>query len=162
MVLPDILRNIGTALDRIEGYINGDTSFDPRNTLNGIRISITTIRGHMQRHAQNAINTQGLLNTANRQIYNIMNELTNTRNDLFQREQMLIQLYRNEVDARREWWQFAQELQTNGRRMAFRKQNRINILLQEKAVLQILVRRRKAEADLAKFNRAWVFNRYQK
>ena len=114
MALPDILRNIGTALDRIEGYINGDTSFDPRNTLNGIRISITTIRGHMQRHAQNAINTQGLLNTANRQIYNIMNELTNTRNDLFQREQMLIRLYRNEVDARREWWQFAQELQING------------------------------------------------
>ena len=90
MALPNILRNIGTALDRIEGYINSDTSFDPRNTLNGIRISITTIRGHMQRHAQNAINTQGLLNTANRRIYNIMNELTNTRNDLFQREQMLI------------------------------------------------------------------------
>src|SRR5204862_230490 len=43
MALPDILRNIGTALDRIEGYINGDTSFDPRNTLNGIQISITTI-----------------------------------------------------------------------------------------------------------------------
>ena len=64
-----------------------------------------------------------------------MNELTNTRNYLFQREQMLIQLYRNEVDAHRQWWQFAQELQTNGRRMAFRKQNRINILSQEKTVL---------------------------
>src|SRR5688572_24616076 len=36
MALPDILRNVGTALDRIERYINGDTSFDPRNTLNGI------------------------------------------------------------------------------------------------------------------------------
>jgi hypothetical protein len=34
MALPDILRNIGTALDRIEGYINGNTSFDSRNTLN--------------------------------------------------------------------------------------------------------------------------------
>ena len=56
----------------------------------------------MQRYAQNAINTQGLLNTANRQIYNIMNKLTNTRNDLFQKEQMLIQLYRNEVDACRQ------------------------------------------------------------
>ncbi|CAB4407761.1 unnamed protein product [Rhizophagus irregularis] len=39
--------------------------------------------------------------------------------------------------------------------MAFRKQNRINILVREKAVLQILARRRKAEADLAEFNRAW-------
>ena len=90
MALPDILRNIGTALDQIEGYINGDTSFNSRNTLNGIWISLTTVRNHMQRHAQNAINSQGLLNTANRWIYNIMNELTNTRNDLFQKKQMLI------------------------------------------------------------------------
>ena len=48
---------------------------------------------------------------------------------------MLIRLYRNEVDARRQWYQFAQELQTNGQRMAFRKQNQINILLREKVVL---------------------------
>ena len=34
--------------------------------------------------------------------------------------------------------------------------------MQEKAVLQILSRRYKAEADLAEFNRAWVFNQYQK
>ena len=57
MALPDILRNIGTALDWIEGYINGDTSFDPKNILNSIQILITTIQEHMQRHAQNAINT---------------------------------------------------------------------------------------------------------
>ncbi len=46
--------------------------------------------------------------------------------------------------------------------MVFRKQNQINVLLQEKAVLKILSRRYKAEADLAEFNRAWVFNKYQK
>ena len=57
MVLLDILRNIGTVLDQIEEYINGNTSFNSKNTLNGIQISITTIRGYMQRHAQNAINT---------------------------------------------------------------------------------------------------------
>jgi hypothetical protein len=28
--------------------------------------------------------------------------------------------------------------------------------------LQLINRRRKAEADLAEFNRAWIFNRYQK
>jgi chromosome segregation ATPase len=51
MALPDILVNIGTALDRIENYIDGvDTTFNPKNTLNGIRISLTTVRGHMQRH----------------------------------------------------------------------------------------------------------------
>ena len=88
MALPDILRNIGTALDRIEGYINGDTSFDPRNTLNGIRISITTVQGHMQRHAQDAINLQGqlntaynLLNNANKQINNLFNDMANVRNE---------------------------------------------------------------------------------
>ena len=85
MALPDILRNIGTALDRIEGYINGDTSFDLRNTLNGIRISITTIRGHMQRHAQDNANLQGLLNESNGQINRIMNDMTNLRNDCLQR-----------------------------------------------------------------------------
>ncbi|CAI2200778.1 9616_t:CDS:1, partial [Funneliformis geosporum] len=43
IALPDILRNIGTALYRIEGYINSDISFDPSITLNGIQISVTTI-----------------------------------------------------------------------------------------------------------------------
>ncbi|CAI2199733.1 7328_t:CDS:1, partial [Funneliformis geosporum] len=91
MTLPDILRNIGTALDRIEGYINGDTSFDPRNTLNGIRISITTIRGHMERHVQDNANLQGLLNESNGQINRIMNDMANLRNDCFQRARMMKQ-----------------------------------------------------------------------
>ena len=43
-----------------------------------------------------------------------------------------------------------------------RKQTRIGILIQEKFALQILYQRSKAETDLAEFNRAWVFNRYQK
>ncbi|CAB5393502.1 unnamed protein product [Rhizophagus irregularis] len=169
MALPDILRNVGTALDQIERYINGDTSFDPRNTLNRIRISLTTVRGHMQRHAQDAINLQGqlntahnLLNNANRQINNFFNDMANVRNECFRRAQLLTIAYNNEANERHRWYQIAQERQTNGQRMAFRKQNRINILAQEKAVLQILARRRKAEADLAEFNRAWVFNRYQK
>ncbi|CAB5370398.1 unnamed protein product [Rhizophagus irregularis] len=163
MALPDILRNVGTALDRVENYIDGvDTTFNPKNTLNGIRISLTTVRGHMQRHAQDAINLQGLLHIANGRINNLMNDLANTRNDVLQRTQLLTLAYNNEVNERRHWWQIARERQTNGQRIAFRKQNRINVLLQEKGVLQILVRRCKAEADLAEFNRAWVFNRYQK
>ncbi|RGB24317.1 hypothetical protein C1646_773273 [Rhizophagus diaphanus] len=161
MALPDILRNIGTALDQIERYINGDTSFDPRNILNGIWISLTTVRGHMQRHAQNAINLQGqlntahnLLNNANGQINNFINDMANVRNECLQRAQLLTIAYNNEANERRRWYQIAQERQTNGQRMVFRKQNRINILAQEKAVLQILVRKCKAEADLAEFNRA--------
>jgi hypothetical protein len=48
MAVPDLLANIGTALDRVERYIGGDTTIDPRNTLNGIRITLTNVRGHMQ------------------------------------------------------------------------------------------------------------------
>ncbi|GBB99066.1 hypothetical protein RclHR1_03400018 [Rhizophagus clarus] len=91
MAIPDILINIATALDRVEAYIDGDTSFNPKNTLNGIRISLTIARRLMQRHAQYAINMQG-----------------------------------------------------------------------EKAILQLINQRRKAEADLTEFNRTFVFNRYQK
>src|SRR6266496_5423099 len=162
MAIPDILRNVGTALDRIERYINGDRSFDPRNTLNEIWISLTTVRDHMQRHAQNAINSLGLLHTANERINNLMNDLANTRNDCLRRNQLLTLAYNNEVDERRRWWQIAQERQTNGQRMVFRKQNQINILLQEKVALQLINRRHKVEADLAEFNRVWAFNRYQK
>jgi hypothetical protein len=68
-----------------------------------------------------------------------MNDLANTRNDVFQRTQLLNLAYNNEANERRRWYQIAQERQTNGQRMAFRKQNRINILAQEKVVLQILV-----------------------
>src|SRR6266542_5657029 len=60
MVLLELLRDIGTALDQVERYIGGDTSINPRNTLNGIRITLTTAHGYMQRHAQDAINLQGL------------------------------------------------------------------------------------------------------
>ena len=162
MAIPDILINIATALDRVEAYIDGDTSFNPKNTLNGIRISLTTARGLMQRHAQDAINMQGLYRLANDRINGLRNDLTTTRNQCLRRAQLLTLAYNNEVNERRRWWQIAQDRQTNGQRMALRKQNRINTLVQEKAVLQILVRRRKAEADLAEFNRAFVFNRYQK
>src|SRR5215471_15960934 len=46
--------------------------------------------------------------------------------------------------------------------MAFRKQNCINTLRQQKAFLGILNQRYKNNADLAEFNRVWVFNKYHK
>src|SRR5271168_2822718 len=42
MALPDFLTNVATALDRVENYISGaDTSINPINTLNGIRVTLT-------------------------------------------------------------------------------------------------------------------------
>ncbi|PKC63769.1 hypothetical protein RhiirA1_463308 [Rhizophagus irregularis] len=105
MALQDILRNVGTALDQVENYIDGvDTTFNPKNTLNGIRISLTTVRDHMQRYAQDAINLQGLLYIANGQINNLMNDLTNTRNDVFQRTQLLNLTYNNEANEHHRWY----------------------------------------------------------
>ncbi|CAI2195233.1 5289_t:CDS:1, partial [Funneliformis geosporum] len=49
MELPDLLRDIATAIDRVEIYVDGNRSFDLKNTLNGIRIKLATIRIHMQR-----------------------------------------------------------------------------------------------------------------
>ncbi|CAI2199363.1 7612_t:CDS:1, partial [Funneliformis geosporum] len=49
MALPDLLRDITTAIDCVELYVDRDRSFDPKNTLNGIRITLTTVRIHMQR-----------------------------------------------------------------------------------------------------------------
>ncbi|RIA95392.1 hypothetical protein C1645_734109 [Glomus cerebriforme] len=120
MAIPDILRNVGTALDQVESYINGDTSFDPRNILNGIRISITTIREHMERHIQDAINLQGqlntaynLLNNANGQINNFINDMANVRNECLRRAQLLTLTYNNEANEHHRWWQIAQERQIN-------------------------------------------------
>ena len=112
MAVPDILLNIGTALDRVERYIDGDTSFNPKNTLNGIRISLTTIRGLMQRHVQDAINSQRLLNTAFERSNDLMNDLANTRADLLQREWMMTQAWRDERRARQDSDAESDELRT--------------------------------------------------
>ena len=91
MALPNLLANIGTALDHVERYIGGDRSINPTNTLNGIRITITNIREHMQRTANDAVNYRNLLNTANEWVNTLMNDLTATRNDLLRRTNMLTQ-----------------------------------------------------------------------
>src|SRR5215216_3419598 len=151
MALPELLRDIATAIDRVEIYVDGDRSFDPKNTFNNIRITLTTIRTHMQRVSNEALHYQGLLNMANGQVNNLMNDMANVRNECLRRAQLLTLAYNNEADERRVWW-----LRTQ------RAERRNHILLQEKVGLRLINRRHKAEADLAEFNRAWVFNRYQK
>ena len=87
MALPDLLANIGTALDLVERSIGGNTTINSINTLNGIRITLTTIRGHMHRSALDAVNMQGLLNIANRRINNFMGEIANLRTDNLRMDQ---------------------------------------------------------------------------
>ncbi|GBB94424.1 hypothetical protein RclHR1_23510004 [Rhizophagus clarus] len=45
----------------VKAYIDGDTSFNPKNTSKWNTNLLTTARGLMQRHAQDAINMQGRL-----------------------------------------------------------------------------------------------------
>ncbi|CAI2196985.1 16542_t:CDS:2, partial [Funneliformis geosporum] len=63
MALPDLLRDITTAIDCVELYVDRDRSFDPKNTLNGIRITLTTVRIHMQRVANETLHYQGNIAT---------------------------------------------------------------------------------------------------
>ena len=81
MAVPDLLANIGTALDLVERFIGGDTSINPTNTLNGIRITLTNVRGHMCRTAEEAVNMQNLHHTANTRINDLRTELANLRTD---------------------------------------------------------------------------------
>ena len=100
MAIPDILVNIGTALDRVETYIGGDTTINPINTLNGIRISLTTIREHMRNVANEATQNLNRLHTANRHNGELRRNLITIRNDLNRRERMWDQAWRDERQAR--------------------------------------------------------------
>ena len=103
----------------------------------------------MQRISNEALHYQGLLNMANGQVNNLMNDIVNIRNECLRRAQLLTLAYNNEANERRVWWLRTQRAERHN-----------HILLQEKVGLRLINRRRKAEADLAEFNRAWVFNRY--
>ncbi|CAI2164739.1 7885_t:CDS:2 [Funneliformis geosporum] len=69
------LSDIATAIDCVELYVDGDRLFDPKNTLNSIQIILTTIHTHMQRVSNEALHYQDLLNMANRQVNNLMNDM---------------------------------------------------------------------------------------
>ena len=98
IALLELLRDIATAINHVELYVDGDRSFDPKNTLNGIRITLTTVRTHMQRVSNKALHYQGLLNMANGQVNNLMNDMANVRNECLQRAQLLTLAYNNKTD----------------------------------------------------------------
>ena len=83
MAVPDLLANIGIALDLVERSIGEDTTINSINTLNGIRITLATIREHMHRSALDAVSMQSLLNIANRRINDFMGEIANLRTNNF-------------------------------------------------------------------------------
>src|SRR5436309_12020557 len=52
MALPELLQNIASSLDQVERGIGGDTTINPTNVINGIRITLTTVREDFQRSVQ--------------------------------------------------------------------------------------------------------------
>src|SRR3989337_2935962 len=161
MALPDILRNIGRALDRVERFVDGDRSINPKNTLNGIRISITTIQEHMQRHVQDTINSQDLLNTANRQI----NEIVNTRNDLLRRDQMMTQAWRDERQARQQRDDEINNLRDTVCENVYEKcwwKRRYIACTQQAQNLKWYYRQSRNDIGLLEYNRDRVYDRYEK
>jgi len=114
-------------------------------------------------------NFQSTLHDYQDMVAELTKDLTKANNDILHRDRLLEEGLGDEREARRQWWQIAQNrqinaqnIQINAQRIVARKQNRINELTQEKICLQLINRRRKAETDLVEFNRAWIFNRYRK
>ena len=165
MALPDILRNIGTALDRVERYIDGDTSFNPKNTLNGIRISVTTIREHMERYVQDNANLQDLLNASHEQTNRTMNDMTNFRNDCLRNVQMMEQAWRDERQARQQRDDEIINLRDTVCENVYEKcwwKRRYTACTQQAQNLKRYYRQSRNDIGLLEYNRDRLFNRYQK
>src|SRR6185295_6121225 len=65
----------------------GDTTINPINTLNGIWLTLATVRGHMHTTALEAVNMQDLFNTANRRINNCIAEIAKLKTNTLRMEQ---------------------------------------------------------------------------
>src|SRR5688572_1565650 len=159
MSLNDLLSRISTALDQIENHIGGTgPPINPANVLNGVRITITTIREHFQ-SAQQAVRRitvdrdrfQGLLNIANRRIkhLNLQGERT---------EEMYTKALEDERKARRK-----------NHLIAIYRQAHIGELVGDKFALQMIHRRYirqlnhyRAENRLLEYNRDRLYDRYLK
>src|ERR1043165_5449655 len=103
MSLPELFQNIGTALDQIERGVRGDTSIDPIITLNGVRITLVSVRAVIQRMQQaftlkqaqcdqyqaQRDQYQNLLNTANEQITRLTNNAQQRVRTLIQERNIL-------------------------------------------------------------------------
>jgi hypothetical protein len=155
MSLPDLIQNIAVALDHVERGIGGDRSVNPINIINNIRLSITTVRLEYERIQTQNDQFQFMLDTANQQIARLV---YSHQDDIrtWQRR------FNNESEDHVKSQTIIQRLDDHITNINRINKARINTLLQEKFAFQLIIRRNKAEADLAEFNQAWAFNKYQK
>ena len=115
----------------------------------------------MQRHVQDVINSQDLLNTANRQI----NDIVNTSNDLLRRDQMMTQALRDERQARQQRDDEINYLRDTVCENVYEKcwwRRKYTACTQQAQNLKRYYRQSRNDIGLLEYNRDRLFNRYQK
>ncbi|RGB23290.1 hypothetical protein C1646_774720 [Rhizophagus diaphanus] len=185
MTTAGLIGDINRGLNRIEGHIRGVgvSMQNPANVLDGIRGSLNTIWVTLQNIMAERDQYQNILNDTNDQERDLGNQLRDNalnnemeaRREYWQLAQDRRRLIcavqqaqrwnrecKNERREHQKWHNIAQRLEDAIINNNARRQARINELVCEKFALQLINRKCKAEADLAEFNRTWVFNRYQK
>jgi len=165
MAVPDLLANIRTALDRVEVFIGGDTSIDPIATLNGIRITLTRVRDHIQTTAQNTVNLQNVLRDTNTRVNNLMTQMTNERTDSLRREQMMTNAWRDERRTRQQRDEEIIDLRHMVCENVYEKcwwRRRYNACAQQAQNLKRHYRNGRADIGLLEYNRDRLFDRYLK
>src|SRR6266496_826086 len=156
MVTTNLIANINRGLDRIENHIRGAGTpmQNPANVIDGIRGSLNTIQVTLQNITAERDQYQNLLNETNERERVLIQQLRDMRNENLRSQQLLdesqtqaeriTQIHtdalNNEMEARREYWQLAQN-----------RQERIGKLLHENFVYRLLIQRK--DTQIAKHRR---------
>jgi hypothetical protein len=150
MATADLIGNINRGLNRIEDHIGGvgTPMQNPTNVLDGIRGSLNTIRVTLQNITVERDQYQNILNDTNNRERDLRNQLRDSRNQNLRSQRLLeesqdelqrvIQMHtnalNNEMEARRENWQLAQN-----------RQERIGKLLRENFVFRLSIQRKNTQ-----------------
>ena len=162
MATTDLIVNVNRGLDRIENHIRGVGTpiQNPTNVIDGIRGSLNTIRAILQNVTAERDQYQDLLNDENKQIQDLRQQLSDTRNQNLRFQRLLdesqgerdlaILAYNNERDAYRDCQQIAQQRQV--RIVSLLQENFAFRLLNQHKDTQIAEHRRIAHRMTVRYN----------
>src|SRR4051794_34335418 len=144
MATTNLITNVNRGLDRIEDHIRGVSTplQNPANVIDGIRDSLNTIRVTLQNITAERDQYQNLLHDSIQRVDQLRNQLNDSGNQNLRLQRLLdkfraqvkriMQMHttalNNEMEARREYWQLAQN-----------RQERIGELLRENFVFRLLI-----------------------
>src|SRR6266540_890004 len=156
MATTNLIANINRGLERIENHIRGVSTpmQNPANIIDSIRGSLNTIRVTLQNITTERNQYQNLLHDSIQRVDNFRNQLNDSGNQNLWLQRLLdesqtqaeriTQMYtdalNNKMEARREYWQLAQN-----------RQERIGELLRENFVCRLLIQRK--DTQIAEYRR---------